>query len=269
MGYALEGEEKYLQVAKMAADSYYARYVASGRCNGGPLDIYMAPDSESITGLLDAFVTLYEQSHDHKHLVYAQGAADLMSTWVMAYNGTFPEGSSLDRLGVQTTGGIIANVQNHHIGPSTATTSTDSLFRLYRYTGERVYLKLMEDIATCLQQYISQYDGHIGKLKRGMMTEQINLTDALNLPGEIWDVSASWGQTNVLLTHAELPSIYIDPAARVMGVFDHIKAHCDFEEGRVKITNTTHFKGVFKVMIEDTKMQTITLEPKQSSELKF
>lgn len=224
-------------------------------------------DSESVCAMLESFVCLYEQTKDPQHLQYAEVAADMFASWVMSYNGKFPQGSTLDKLGIQTLGGIIANAQNHHIGPSTATNSISFLFRLYRYTGKQTYLRLLEDISTCLSQYVCRYDGHIGTLKAGMMTEQINLTDALNDSGEIWDVSASWSQNNVLLTYAEVPGIYVDFARRITGVFDHVDAMVYYEDKKITITNETEYACTISVVIEGWGESKVELQPHGLKEL--
>ena len=41
----------------------------------------------------------------------------------------------------------------------------------------------------------------------GMLSEQINITDALSHPGETWRVSASWPATSVLLGWCDSPEI--------------------------------------------------------------
>ena len=56
---------------------------------------------------------------------------------------------------------------------------------------------------------VCMYDGELfgNKFNRrfleGMVTEQINITDALNEAGETWCVSASWPATAVLLGYTD------------------------------------------------------------------
>ena len=99
-------------------------------------------DSEAPTAILESFVTLYEAVKDPKYLRYAQMAADILASWVVSYNAPFPPGTDCDRLRIQTVGGLIANSRNHHVMPTMATSSGEMFFRLYRYTGQAVYLRV-------------------------------------------------------------------------------------------------------------------------------
>ena len=46
------------------AQAFYERYVQTGWIVGGPLDIPNAPDSESVTALLESYVTMYEVTRE-------------------------------------------------------------------------------------------------------------------------------------------------------------------------------------------------------------
>ena len=75
-----------------------------------------------MTALLESYVTMYEVTKDRTYLKYARETARDLSTWVVAYNATFPDGTFCQKAGVQTVGGVLANAQNHHIGPTSAQT---------------------------------------------------------------------------------------------------------------------------------------------------
>jgi hypothetical protein len=265
-GSALLGEPAYLDAAREAAESYYERFTVTGHTNGGPLDIRKAPDSESCLMFPPSFASVWEKTGEARFLQFAVDAADQLASWVMAYDGVFPHGSTLDRHGIQTTGGVIASAQNHHIGPGGATTSFSSLLAIYRATGEERFLRLLEDCATGLPQYLSRHDGHIDRLARGMMTEQINLTDALNHEqGEIWNISASWGATNILLTRLELPGVYVDVERRRCAAFDHVEAAVDWARQRLEIRNTTGFAAEITILIDGVGTRECSLRPDESA----
>jgi hypothetical protein len=210
--------------------------------------------------MLESFVTLFEETRDPLHRDYAEAAADLFTTWTVSYNGRFPSGSLLDALGIETVGGVLANAQNHHIGPGSCTSSSGSLLRLYRYTGNVRYLRLLQDIATSLQQYVSYPDHAVGGLRTGMITEQINLTDALGEPGEIWEVSASWPQYALLLTYADVPGVYVDFDKQVTAVFDHLTVDTAYEARTLSIRNATRHAACTKVMVEGGVTYEIAIE---------
>lgn len=268
-GSAMFGSSDFARAAEEAGRHYYAVHVATGHLNGGPLDIEQAPDSESACAILESFVTLYELTGNRLYLAYAEENADYLASWTMSYDGAFPVDTPLDMLGIQTSGGIIANAQNHHVGPSTATSSMSALLRLYRYGGNLVYLNLLRSITTALQQYVCRFDGHIGSLKAGMITEQINLTDALNDAGEIWDVSASWPQTNILLARAELPSVYVDFARRVTAVLDHVHVETDYEMRTLRVANETKYEAVVRIEAEGMESWTVRLAPDERTCMRF
>jgi hypothetical protein len=261
-GSTLLGDRRYLATAGEAADSYYARFVATGHACGGPLDIMEAADSESCLMFPCAFMAVYERTGEERFLRFAVDAADQFASWVLAWDGTFPPGTTLDRLGIQTIGGVIANAQNHHIGPGGASTSLSSLLAIYRATREERFLALLEDHATALQQYLSREDGHIDRLAKGMMTEQINLTDAMNhATGEIWNISASWSANNILLALAELPGVYIDPGRRRVALLDHVEAAAAWDRGTVEVINPTDWTARTRVEVDGRPAEPIELAP--------
>ncbi len=265
-GSQLFGEQRYLAAAREAADSYHARFIETGHTTGGPLDILGAADSESCLMFPCSFMAVYERTGERRFLGFAEEAADQLASWVLAWDGTFPTGSTLDRLGVQTIGGVIANAQNHHIGPGGASTSLSSLLALYRATGEARFLRLLEDHATALAQYLSRYDGQIDRLAKGMMSEQINLADAMNhAQGEIWNISASWSANNVLLARAELPGIYVDPGRRELGVFDHVEVAADWDAGTLRVANPTSYTAKTTIQVENRPARDIELAQAQAA----
>ena len=243
LGANLPNGREYLAAAKEAADAYFDRYVETGWLCGGPLDIGITSDSESATAILESFVTLYEADRNPKYLKYAQMAADILSSWVVAYNAPFPPGTDCDRIKLQTVGGVLANSRNHHIGPTMATSSGDMFMRLYRYTGEAAYLRILENVVSGLPQYLCYKPGQFAEMKVGMMSEQYNMTDELGTRGHIWQVNASWGATGLLLSYGALPSIYVDRTRRNLAVFDQLKAEADFATMRLTITNETPYEA--------------------------
>jgi hypothetical protein len=250
LGANLPHGKEYLAAAEEAAEAYYHRYVETGWLVGGPLDIGIAPDSESATAMLESFVTLYEAARNPKYLEYAQVAADILSSWVVAYNAPFPEGTDCDRIKLQTVGGVLANTRNHHIGPTMATSSGDMFLRLYRYTGKAVYLRVLQEVVSGLPQYLCYAPGQFDEMQVGMMSEQYNMTDELGTRGHIWQVNAGWGATGLLLSYGALPSVYVDRKRRDVAVFDQLTASADFSANRLDIMNETPFEARVSVATE-------------------
>jgi hypothetical protein len=261
LGAKLPNGREYLRVATRAADTFYEKFVRAGWIAGGPLDIPVTADSESVTGLLESYVTLYEVTHDEKYLKYAADTAHQLATWVVAYNAPFPKGTLGDKFGIQTTGGLLANTQNHHVMPSFATNSGSLLLRLYQYTGDAAYLRLLEDVITCLLQFVCTGKEGYQRMKPGMVTEQINMSDELGSRGDVWEISASWSETNVLLSKAELPSVYVDLERSTLGVFDQIEAQADWKGRKLMLSNPTPYAATVRVQKNPGGVQTVVLPP--------
>lgn len=204
-------EGRYRKVYREAAAYYHETFVAKGHCTGGPLDILRADDSESAGALADAFTLGWRVLGEADLLSYAEQAARIFSTYVVSYRAPFAPGSPLE--GKNPCGGVIANVQNRHIGPGICTNSGVFLRELAQATGNSFYERLYHDIVHAACNFVSAADydmvgyerdsGAWYPFRRGMVSEQINLGDALNEWGEMWAVSCSWPATSILLSWVE------------------------------------------------------------------
>jgi hypothetical protein len=261
LGSYLPNGHEYMRIATVAADAFYQRFVRAGWIAGGPLDIPITADSESVTGLLESYVTMFEVTHDAKYLKYATDTAHQLATWVVSYNAPFPAGTMGDKFGIQTVGGLLANTQNHHVMPSFATNSGSLLLRLYKYTGDVGFLRLLEDVVTCLLQFVCTGKEGYQRMKPGMVTEQINMSDELGKRGDVWEISASWSETNVLLSNGELPSVYVDHKRHTIGVFDQIDAQADWKSRTLRLSNPTLHTATVRVQGSDGDMATVVITP--------
>lgn len=192
-----------------AARTYYERGVLTGHCNAGPNDIKESDDSESITALTDALVQQYQFFGGEENKKMALQAAQLFATWVLNYVPPVPGGSMLE--GINVCGGVIANVQNRHIGPGICTNSARFLYDLGEITGDGRWTDLYNRVKAAALNCACTYDGEFfgdeyhHMFYQGMITEQINVTDAFMAAGEMWCVSASWPSTAVLLGWYDRP----------------------------------------------------------------
>ena len=159
---------------------------------------------------------LYEATDDRKWIKYASDAANQFASWVMTYAFKFPDDKEFGILGINTTGSVFANVQNKHSAPGICTFSGDTLFRLYKYTGEELYLELIKDVAYFMPQCVStderpiydwdhKYGDPNGKLPAGYICERVNTSDWEYdmCVGGVFNVSC-WCETSVILTFLEL-----------------------------------------------------------------
>jgi hypothetical protein len=261
-------DPRYLEIARAAGVYYHESFVKIGLTNGGPGDIYQCPDSESAFGLLEGYMVLYEVTREEKWLQVAREIANQCATWVVSYDFRFPEQSTFNRLGMLTNGTVIANTQNKHSSPGICSLSGNSLFKLYRYTGEEAYLELISDIARAIPQFMSRIDRPIQDIRPdvpwpvmppGWINERVNMSDweERGLPGDIKRGEifggSTWAEVACMLTHAELPGVYVDKEKGIVASLDNINAEITgSSEGsiRLKLRNETAFDANVKVLAE-------------------
>lgn len=215
----------WLQTAEEAAEYFYKEHLCRGYTTGGPGEILQCPDSESAFGLLESFIVLYETTGNRHWLDCAEMCAAYASSWVVGYNFAFPQESEFGRLGMRSVGSVFANLQNKHSAPGICTLSGDSLLKLWRWTGNRLYLALCKDIALSCGQYLSTearpiYDWDLTQEERrradpavlaahrlpdGCMCERVNLSDWEG-PQRVGGVfhGSCWCETSNLLSIAEV-----------------------------------------------------------------
>lgn len=209
-------EGRYVQTAEKACEYYYQNFVAQGVTSGGPGEILTAPDSESAYAMVESCVLLYEATGEAKWLRYAKDSANLFSSWVMTYAYQFPKGCEFEIQKINTTGSVFANIQNKHSAPGICTFSGDTLYRLYKHTGEKRYLELVKDIAYFIPQCVStperplydwdhKHGDEAGRLLDGYICERVNTSDWETdlCIGGVFNLSC-WCETSLILSFVEL-----------------------------------------------------------------
>lgn len=264
------GEAAYLKVAEESADYFYREFVKKGYTTGGPGDILQNPDSESAFGLLESFIVLYEVTGDRHWIGKAAEQANQCATWCVSYDYAFPPESTFGKLGMRTAGTVYANVQNKHSAPGICTLSGNSLFKLFRATGNRAYLELIREIAHSLPQYLSREDRPIPGLRRipgggpddtelvpmppGWMNERVEMSDWWEPTGEIF-YGSCWCEVSAMLTYVEVPGLYVQPDTGLVCAIDHVTVEeiRRTEDGlEAAIHNPTPFEAVVKVLSESS-----------------
>lgn len=246
-------EPAYLDVALQSASGMYLNYVSKGITCGGPGDAMQNPDSESAYAMLESFALLYEHTRDEKWLTYAREMAAQFSTWVMSYDYRYADITLFGRLDMKTTGTVFANTQNKHGSPGICTHSGLALLRLYRATGNPVYLQLLKEITQAIPQYMSHSSRTIAGMPPGWINERVSTTDWFEGIGEI-KPGSTWAETALLLTAVELPSIYVDTELKSCYAFDHLKAELigvKRDVAHIRITNPTQLDAEFTVLAEN------------------
>ncbi|MFP5039915.1 hypothetical protein [Parasediminibacterium sp. JCM 36343] len=250
-------EPKYLQTAMAIADYYNTNFIQKGISCGGPGDAVQNFDSESIAGLLESYVSLYEVSGDGKWLPIAEDAAKQLATWVVGYNYHFPDTSAYGRASIHSAGTVYANTQNKHASPGLCTASGVGLLKLFRYTGNPFYLDLLQDIAHNITQYLPHPKKPLGNATNGYVSERINLGDweGVENIGYVLPLS-TWAETSLMLTTIEVPGIYIQKDKGLVVAFDNVATNIvkdTKEELVVSVTNTTPLDASISIMEETSK----------------
>jgi hypothetical protein len=247
---------EYIEVAESIARHLDERDVRAGITTGGPGEILKCADSESAFSMLESFVVLYEVTGKPHWLGRAQAMAAQCLTWCASYDYAFPPDSPFGRLGMRAAGSVWANVQNKHSAPGICTLSGDALFKLFRYTGDRLWLDQIRETAHNLPQYLSRVDRPVGMppaMRPGYMCERVNFSDwegRKNIGGNLF--GSCWPEVSLLLTVAELPGIYVQPDTGLLCVLDHVEARLVETEGGTALEchNPTAFDATVRVFAE-------------------
>jgi len=221
--YRFFDEPKYLRAAEESAEYYYQNFLSKGYTTGGPGEILQAADSESGFGLLESFVVLYEVTGEDKWLSYARDCVHYCSSWVVSYNYRFPETCEFYRLNMKTVGTVFANLQNKHSAPGICTLSGDSIYKLWKWTKDPLYLELIKDIAGSISQYMStderpiyDWEEESRPLPQGFIFERVNMSDweGYKHIGETFNGSC-WSETSNLLTLAEIVPLFTEDSREI------------------------------------------------------
>jgi len=262
-GLALAGQylkqPRYITVAEALAHLFHERDMKNGVTTGGPGEMLQCPDSESAFGLLESLVVLHEVTGKPEWLGFAQAMAAQCMSWCASYDYRFPAESCFGRLGMHAASSVWANVQNKHSAPGICTLSGDSLFKLWRATGNLLYLDLIQEIAHNLPQYLSRADRPVGGMKPGFMCERVNFSDwegVDNIGGMLF--GSCWCEVSLALTTVELPGIYLQPDTGFCRVFDHVVAEVSApdEQGvTLHLRNPTAFDARVRLFVETLVQQ--------------
>ncbi|MFB7600023.1 hypothetical protein [Streptomyces sp. NPDC056160] len=250
---------EWLAAAEEAAEFYYDRDIKSRGFTGGACaDISQDADSETSFGLLESFMALYQYTGKEAWLKRAEVQAALCSSWTLAYNPRFPEGSAIARLKGKMAGAVWASSQNKHAAPGVCTSSADHLFKLYRATGDKKYAELISDIQHAHSEAVNM-PGHITtNYLIGSSMERIQPSDAegKGAVGNFIKTRNSWTETDGILMALELPGIYVRPGEGILFPFDHVEAE-QVSDGLlgtlIRLTNNTAYPARVSVLAETAR----------------
>ena len=251
------GNREYLDAAEAIARHLDERDVRAGITTGGPGEILKCADSESAFAMLESFVVLHEVTGKPHWLGRAEAMAAQCLTWCASYDFAFPPDSPFGPLEIRAAGSVWANVQNKHSAPGICTLSGDALFKLFRHTGNRLWLEQIRETAHNHTQYVSRADRPVGEppaMRPGYICERVNFSDwegRENIGGALF--GSCWPVVSLLLTAAELPSIYLQSDTGLLCVFDYVEARLVDTPGGspgLECRNPTAFDAAVRIMVE-------------------
>lgn len=258
------GNRHYLDIAREIARYYYETAISCGVTTGGPGEILQAPDSESIAGLVESYITLYEIDGTEEWLQMSKDAVHQLAGWVVPYDYDFPPESRFGKMDIRSAGSVWANVQNKHSAPGICTHSAASLLKLFRFTGERSYLNLMQQIAHFSPQVVSRPDRPMftmngTKMYPGEICERVNLSDweGNENVGDAIGGSSCWPEVSLMLTWCEVPGVYVLPEEGILCISDHITGKLT---GRTLVLeNPTDYPARVKILVDSPESRLLPL----------
>lgn len=254
-------ESRFQAVAVASAEHYRTHDLAWGVTTGGPGDALQAPDGESVFGLIESFITLFEVTGEARWREAAVRACHQGASWAISYPYRFPAGSALAQIGCDARGTMIANAQNKCGVPGICTLAGQGILRTFRATGDVRLLDLLREIAHALPQFLSRKDRRIptritwahplAELPVGWMCERVNITPSWAEPLGEQAAYSCWCEVAMMLTWCDLPGVYAQPDTGLIRCLDHVQAEwADGGRTRLRIVNPTKFPARVRVQVE-------------------
>jgi hypothetical protein len=141
----LTGERRYLDAAVRAAEFAWRSGQAQGRFVGGTIDNPDVIDKEAGTLSLEAYLSLYEKTHDPKWLGRAEASAQYAETYIYIWNVPMPANEDSAKLhwkaGVSTIGLQIIST-GHSLVDEYMAFDADEFAKLSVYAKDPHYLEV-------------------------------------------------------------------------------------------------------------------------------
>lgn len=135
-------DARYLHAAERAAEFVWSHGQSNGKFVGGTIDNPDVLDKEAGTLSNEAYIALYEATHDAKWLMRARAAADFAETWIYLWNVPMPIDGD-DKLlhwkaGVPTCGTQLIS-SGHSLVDDYMSFDVDEYAKLGQWTGDAHY----------------------------------------------------------------------------------------------------------------------------------
>ncbi len=139
------GEKRYLKAAEDAAEYVWANSQSTGRFVGGTIDNPDVLDKEAGTLSLEAYLALYQATHNSKWLTRAGAAADYAETWIYLWTVPMPVDADNQqshwKKGVPTYGTQLIS-SGHSLVDDYMAFDVDEYAKLGRWAGDDHYLSI-------------------------------------------------------------------------------------------------------------------------------
>lgn len=178
----LFGEERYRRAAMKAAEHYAARHLAMREPYwGGTLDA-RSEDKEAAAAAFQAFLELYEQTRDPRHLEWAQHACDVMLTYTYVWDVPMPPGRLASHR-LRTRGWTSVSPQNQHLDVWGVIVAPD-VYRLGEILGREHLKRLALVMYRSCGQLIDPYGSQGEQLEQTNYTQARREVDPVRLRGD-------------------------------------------------------------------------------------
>lgn len=247
-------DKRYLEIGEASTRYYYDNHFLKGYAGGSPAEILQAPDSESISNMLEACMALFDVTQEEEWIEKAKFIAHYLSTFMVSYDYQFPAGSAMQKAGTHAAGSLMASSQNNHSAPGYYILPGDMLLKLYRATGDEKIAALYKDQTHNVIQYVGAPHNPL-RTQSGFVTERVQISDwEGNNQGfvDTTDSNTAW-EILAALSAAMNPGIYLHTNDSTFLVMDHVDAKIieRNETGvTLNISNPTSYDATVSILSE-------------------
>jgi len=178
----LFGEDEYRRAAMKAAEHYAQRHLTMREPYwGGTLDA-RCEDKEGAALAFQAFLELYETTHDPRHLEWAAHACDVMLTYTYVWDVPLPPGRLASHR-LRTRGWTSVSPQNQHLDVWGVLVAPE-VYRLGEILGREDLKRLSLVMYRSCGQMIDPYGSQGEQLEQTNYTQQRRTVDFTRLRGD-------------------------------------------------------------------------------------
>lgn len=208
-GYLLFGDEICKQAALKAGEYYAQRHLTMEEPYwGGTLDA-RCEDKEGAWAGFQAFLALYEMTHDQKYLSWAEHAMDVTLTYTVLWDIDLPPGRLHDHA-LKTRGWTIVSAQNQHLDVY-GVLYTPELWRMGDYLNRPDLKHLAAVMYRTCGQMIDPFGSQGEQVQHTNFSQRGEMSDLARLRGgysEDWTVF--WITAHFLNAAAEFERMGVD-----------------------------------------------------------